>query len=96
LNDRKSALLTAGGRQAICGVVVNSRPNTTRAEYDRLRATLHNIARHGPQKQNRAGVNDLEAHLRGRIAWIASLNPDRGEKLMSKFAEIDWNQDVPG
>ncbi|MDQ6803681.1 MAG: reverse transcriptase family protein [Actinomycetota bacterium] len=90
LNRRKSALLSAGGRQSVCGIVVNVRPNVVRAEYDRLKAILHNAARRGPQGQNRSDLSDLEAHLRGRIAWVAQLNPDRGEKLRRRFAEIDW------
>jgi hypothetical protein len=90
LNRGKSALLSSGGRQTVCGVVVNVHTNATRAEFDRLKALLHNAARQGPDSQNRAGVADLEAHVRGRIAWIASLNPDRGAKLARRFAEIDW------
>lgn len=92
INRDKSALLTAGGRQSVCGVVVNVRPNVTRTEYDRLKAILHNAARHGPESQNRTGIADLEAHLRGRIDWVASLNPDRGKRLRRRFAEIAWDQ----
>jgi RNA-directed DNA polymerase len=87
----KSALRTAAARQSVCGVVVNVRPNVTRAEYDRLKAILHNAARHGPESQTRPGIADLEAHLRGRIAWVASLNPDRGERLRRRLAQIDWD-----
>jgi RNA-directed DNA polymerase len=92
VNPLKSALYTAGGRQSVCGIVVNVHPNVTRAEYDRLRAILHNAARHGPDSQNRTGVSDLEAHLRGRIAWLASLNPERGEKLRRRFEEVSWDR----
>jgi RNA-directed DNA polymerase len=92
VNPDKSALRTAAGRQQVCGVVVNVRPNVTRGEYDRLKAILHNAARRGPDSQNRTGVADLEAHLRGRVAWVASLNPDHGEKLRRRFAEIDWGR----
>ena len=92
LNRSKSALQTAGARQSVCGVVVNVHTNVGRTEYDRLKATLHNAARHGPGSQNRSGVGDFEAHLRGRIAWVASLNPDRGEKLRRQFAEIEWSR----
>ncbi|HWC85940.1 MAG TPA: reverse transcriptase family protein [Solirubrobacteraceae bacterium] len=91
LNRRKSALLTAGGRQTICGVVVNAHTNVARAEYDRLKAILHNIARNGAASENWAGIANLREHLRGRIAWIDSLNPTRGEKLRQRFAEIDWD-----
>ena len=64
--------------------------NVLRAEYDQLKAILHNAARHGPESQNRTGIADFEAHLRGRISWVASLNPSRGEKLRRRFAEINY------
>jgi hypothetical protein len=33
----------------------------------------------------------MEAHLRGRVAWVISLNPHRGEKLRRLLAAIDWD-----
>jgi hypothetical protein len=90
LNPRKSVLRGRAGRQSVCGVVVNVTPNVTRSDYDTLKAILHNAARHGPDSQNRAGIADFEAHLHGRISWVASLNPARGEKLRQRFAEISW------
>lgn len=74
----------------MCGVVVNVRPNVLRSEYDELKAILHNAARDGPDSQNRARLPDFHAHLRGRISWVASLNPSRGEKLRRRFDEISW------
>ena len=88
LNTDKSALRTRAARQCVCGIVVNATPNVPRAEYDRLKAILHNAARHGPAGQ---GLSGRRAELQGRIAWIASLNPARGEKLKRRFAEIDWS-----
>jgi retron-type reverse transcriptase len=87
VNADKTVLRTAAARQQVCGIVVNVAPNIPRAEYDRLKAILYNASRHGPASQGLAG---REAHVRGRIAWVASLNPARGEKLMRRFAEIDW------
>ena len=75
----------------MCGVVVNVRPNVRRSEYDELRAILHNAGRHGPDSQNRAGLEDFQAHLRGRISWVAALNPARGEKLRRLFDAIRWS-----
>ena len=63
---------------------------SARAEYDRLRAIIHNAARTGPAGQNRASVADFRAHLLGRIAWIEQLNPVRGRTLRRAFALIDW------
>jgi RNA-directed DNA polymerase len=90
LNRDKSMLTTQAGRQRVCGVVINRHPNISRREYDRLRAILNNAARHGPDGQNRAAVADFEAHLRGRIAWVASVNPKRAEKLEARFSAIAW------
>ena len=94
LNQRKSAVATRGARQRVCGIVVNERLNVARAEYDRLKAILHNSARYGPGSQNRAGVADFHSHLLGRIAWVESLNPHRGARLRRDFGRIRW--DPPG
>jgi hypothetical protein len=87
LNAAKTDLRTRAARQSVCGIVVNAAPNVPRAEYDRLKAILHNAARHGPTSQGLAG---RRAELQGRVAWVASLNPERGAKLKRRFAEIDW------
>jgi RNA-directed DNA polymerase len=92
VNRDKSALSSAASRQRVCGVVVNVHPNPARHEYDRLKAILQNARRHGPASQNRTGVANFEAHLRGRISWVSSLNPERGEKLRRRFAAVDWSQ----
>jgi hypothetical protein len=91
INEGKTASHSAGGRQLVCGIVVNVRPNVVRSEYDELKAILHNAGRHGPAGQNRSAVADFKAHLRGRISWVASLNPARGEKLRRRFDEIRWD-----
>ena len=93
VNDRKSTVTTRAGRQRVCGVVVNQHTNMARAEYDTLKATIHNAVRHGPARQNRAGVPDFRAHLIGRIAWVEQLQPEHGEKLRREFKHIDWNPD---
>ncbi len=93
LNRRKTRVLSPGVQQCVTGVVVNAHPNVPRHEYDALKATLHNCARHGPQLQAR-GVPEFREHLRGRIAWVTQLNPPRGEKLLRLFEQIDWTRDA--
>jgi RNA-directed DNA polymerase len=89
IHPDKTVLRTRSARQSVCGIVVNAAPNVTRAEYDRLKAILHNAARHGPAGQGLAG---RQAELQGHIAWVASLNPAHGEKLARRFAAIDWSR----
>jgi len=90
VNDRKSMLATQARRQRVCGIVVNQHLNVPRAEYDELKAILHNTAQRGPQVENRACVPEFRAHLLGRIAWVESLHPTRGAKLRNAFERISW------
>jgi hypothetical protein len=87
----KSRRAAAAQRQAVLGLVVNARPNVPRPEYDRLRAVLHDAARHGPAAADREGHADFRAHLLGRISWVAAANPDRGARLRSAFDAVDWS-----
>ncbi len=65
INTRKSHFMRQGVRQQVAGIVLNSRPNVPRADFDRLNAILTNCVRHGPNGQNRDGHDDFRAHLAG-------------------------------
>jgi RNA-directed DNA polymerase len=90
VQHRKTHVMRQGVRQRAAGVVINQKINITRNDYDQLKAILCNCARHGPQSQNRAGVADFRAHLAGRVAHVARLNPQRGERLSRLFERIVW------
>jgi len=90
LNHRKTRLMRASQRQVLTGVVVNHRPTVSRAEIERLEATLFNCVRHGPAGENRAGHLDFRAHLLGRIGWVHQLRPGRAIRLRALFAQIRW------
>ena len=90
IQHRKTRVMRQGVRQQAAGVVLNSHPNASRGEFDQLKAVLHNCARDGPVGQNRAGHRDFRAHLLGRIAHVARLNPHRGERLKAMFDRIAW------
>lgn len=90
LNHRKTRRVTRARRQQVCNIVVNERPNLPRAEFDRLKAQLHLCATRGAAAQNRAGLPDWEQHLRGRVAWVQQLNPDKARRLHRLLAAIDW------
>lgn len=92
VNPRKTRSLGAAQRQAVCGIVVNDKPNLPRDEFDRLKATLHRCVLDGPAGQNRDGHADWRAHLQGRVAWAAQLNPAKAQKLKALFDRIDWSR----
>jgi hypothetical protein len=75
----------------VTGIVVNEHCNVSRADFDLLKAILHNCIRTGPAEQNRAEVADFRRYLEGRIAWVAQINPRRAIKLWQLFDQIAWH-----
>lgn len=92
INPRKTRALGAGQRQSVCGIVVNTRPNLARDEFDRLKATLYRCVVDGPSAQNRDGHADWRGHLQGRVAWAAQLNAGKAARLRALLDRIDWSR----
>jgi RNA-directed DNA polymerase len=90
VQHRKTRVMRQGVRQRAAGVVINKKINITREDCDQLKAILYNCVCHGTGEQNRAGVADFRAHLAGRVAHVARLNPQRGERLVRLFERIVW------
>lgn len=91
VNHRKTRVMRRGTRQKLAGLIVNEKVNISRADFDALKALLTNCARQGPASQNRDGIADFRAHLNGRVAFVESIHPARGEKLRNIFGTIDWS-----
>jgi RNA-directed DNA polymerase len=90
LNEKKTRVMRRGRQQRVTGVVVNEKTNVSRRDFDLLKAILHNCIKHGPADQNRENVPDFRGHLRGRIAHVTHIGPERGRKLMRMFEQIVW------
>lgn len=76
--------------QRVAGVIVNKHLNLPRNERDRLKATLANCVRYGPDSQNRTNHADFRGHLLGRVSFVESINPNQGHKLRRLFDQIEW------
>jgi len=87
---RKTRIMRPSVRQHLAGLVVNDHPNIPRDDYDRLKAILTNCLRHGTNSQNHKAHKDFRAHLLGRIAFVATVNPARAAKLRALFDQISW------
>jgi hypothetical protein len=90
VQHRKTRVMRRGGRQSLAAAVLNDRPNIARDDLDALKAILHNCRKHGPAGQNRQGHADFHAHLAGRIAHVATFNPERARRLRAVFDQIAW------
>ena len=92
-NFRKTRLHRRGSRQRLAGTIVNSAsPNLCRRDYDRLKAILHNCVKNDPRREDRDGLGaeTFRLKLRGQVAWLSQLNPQRGAKLEALFHRIRW------
>jgi hypothetical protein len=81
IHPGKTRVRRRADRQQAAGLVVNARAAAPRADYDRLRAVLHDAAVHGLAAANRDGHPDFAAHLAGRVAWMSHRHPTRAAKL---------------
>jgi RNA-directed DNA polymerase len=88
IHPRKTRVRRQSQRQELTGLVVNAHPAVPRADYDRLRAVLHDAAAHGLEAANRDGHPDFAAHLAGRVAWVSHRHPSRAAKLTRLLDQV--------
>ncbi len=83
-NPTKTRVMPAHARQVVTGLTVNQHVNIARATYDRLKATIHHLARpDDPRRSDPAFV----AALSGRVAWVEQVHPLRGHRLRNALAD---------
>ena len=90
VHHRKTRIMRQGVRQNLAGLVANKHINVRRTDFDRLKATLTNCVRLGPDSQNREAHPHYRLHLEGKVAFVASINPDKGNRLRALFDRIHW------
>ena len=90
MNHRKTRVMRQGVRQYLAGLVANQRVNIVRADFDRLKATLTNCVRLGPETQNRDAHPSFRSHLHGRVGFVEMINPVKGKRLRAIFDRICW------
>ncbi len=90
VHHRKTRIMRQGVRQHLAGLVTNQRMNVMRPDFDRLKATLTNCVRLGPESQNRKSHPAFRAHLLGRVAFVEMVNPAKAKRLRALFEQIQW------
>jgi len=91
VNHRKTRVMRRSVRQRLAGVVTNEHLNIPRADFDRLKATLTNCVRLGPQSQNRERFPNFRAHLEGRVAFVEMINAEKAARLRRILERIQWD-----
>ncbi|MFC0452117.1 RNA-directed DNA polymerase [Rhodococcus jostii] len=90
VHPAKTRVMRAHRRQHLAGLVVNTRPQAARADFDDLKALLFNCVRFGPESQNRDGRPHFREYVYGRIAWVAESNESRKRSLHALADRVDW------
>ena len=90
VQHRKTRIMRQSTRQHLAGLVTNRRLNVRRHHFDLLKAILTNCVRHSPETQNLEGHPHFREHLQGRIAFIESINLEKGKRLRAIFDQITW------
>ena len=90
VHHRKTRVMRRSVRQSLTGLVVNQRLNLKRVEFDRLKATLTNCVRHGPESQNRDAYPNFRSHLEGQVGFLEMINPVKAKRLRRIFQQIKW------
>jgi RNA-directed DNA polymerase len=88
VNPKKGRVQRAAGRQTVTGVVVNDRPSLPRDEVRKLRAILHNASKTGLAAQNRENIPHFEAHVRGKLAYLFMIDPERARPMIAELDRI--------
>jgi RNA-directed DNA polymerase len=90
VNHHKTRIMRRGVRQQLTGLVVNQHINIKRVDFDRLKATLTNCVRLGPESQNREAHPNFMEHLEGRIGFVEMANPEKARRLRKLWEQIVW------
>ena len=85
-HPKKTHVMRRGRRQEVTGVTVNAKTAVSRRQVRELRAILHNAARHGLASQNRDAHPSFAASLRGRVAYVAMVDPSKRAALEAALA----------
>ncbi len=88
INPKKGRVQRAAARQSVTGIVVNDRPGVPREEVRRLRAILHAAGKTGLAAQNREGVPRFTEHVRGRLAYLHMVDPEKAAPMLAAFESI--------
>jgi len=88
INRKKTKIMYKGGRQYVCGTVVNTKVNLILAERNKLRAIVHNTVKNGlvsEAAKTQVDPSKFLNNLRGRLNWFTQLNPEKGIKYSKQL-----------
>lgn len=88
VHPEKTRVLRRSRQQDVTGVVVNSKPNVSRRELKRFRATLYQVEKDGPEGKSWGRSPDVIASLHGFANFVYMVNPGKGAELQRRVRAV--------
>ena len=88
-NSDKNEFTDSNQQQFVTGAVVNQKANVSKNYRKTIRAELHQLKVHGPRNVCKEPIKKIKERIRSKIAHVASLNHQHGNKLLKEFRTID-------
>ncbi|HEX6624202.1 MAG TPA: reverse transcriptase family protein [Pyrinomonadaceae bacterium] len=88
VHPQKTRVLRRSRQQDVTGVVVNSKPNVSRRELKRFRATLYQVEKDGPAGKSWGRSPDVIASLQGFANFVYMVNPVKGAELQQRVRAV--------
>ena len=90
INWDKIRLHDRGSAQKVTGLIVNDKISIGREKKRLLRAKIHNIARFGPERENRLNHPFFREVILGEIGFANAVDPVFANKLYDEIKDVDW------
>jgi len=87
LHPDKIKVMRKGARQEVTGVVVNEKPNVSRAKLKQFRAVLHRIETQGVSAAD-FGKGQILESIQGFANYVWMINPEKGAALKAQIKNI--------
>lgn len=88
VHPEKTRVLRRSRQQDVTGVVVNSKPNVSKRELKRFRATLFQVEKDGPDGKSWGRSPDVIASMQGFANFVYMVNPDKGAELQRRVRAV--------
>ena len=94
VHPEKTRVLRRSRQQEVTGVVVNEKPNVSKKELKRFRATLFQIEKDGLEGKHWGQAKDLLSSLMGFANFVYMVDAEKGAELRARvralMTKYDW------